>query len=414
MLSIIITSSLTALAAATSQQLLVAPYECPLNLLRQPECRSPTAVNRNISSEVFSSNHSSSSSSPWSFQGECFSGTESEDGEQYCVFASQSFSDGRGISIITTPERARRLEKLPAFTDKAAMARINTMTPPFEERALPGRGFGIIANKTLYRGDPIFVNTPMLILDSDAYTNVEEDEMTYLQRAAVRHLPQPLQDMFWALHHDGKMDPVKERINLNAFEFDLDDEQHYIVNPEISRTNHDCRPNAVYFFDEDNLTQYVHAATTITPGTEITITYINPLMKRDERFDQLAHTWGFNCSCSACSLHPQISAESDSRLSQMDQIEDRLSENPTGSPQLAELLISMTKQERLDAFMGTPYRLAAKAYCAEAQHWKTVEYARLALEYGLLDEGFDAESTKDMRNLIKEPQKQSCWMSRLR
>lgn len=40
------------------------------------------------------------------------------------------------------------------------------------------------------------------------------------------------------------------------------------------RINHDCRPNADYYFDPESLTQYVHALRPIVEGEEITITYI--------------------------------------------------------------------------------------------------------------------------------------------
>lgn len=42
----------------------------------------------------------------------------------------------------------------------------------------------------------------------------------------------------------------------------------------VARMNHDCRPNADYWFDKDTLVQHVFATRTIVPGEEISVTYI--------------------------------------------------------------------------------------------------------------------------------------------
>jgi SET domain-containing protein len=38
--------------------------------------------------------------------------------------------------------------------------------------------------------------------------------------------------------------------------------------------NHDCRPNADYYFDPETLAQHIHAIRPIAAGEEITISYI--------------------------------------------------------------------------------------------------------------------------------------------
>jgi SET domain-containing protein len=42
----------------------------------------------------------------------------------------------------------------------------------------------------------------------------------------------------------------------------------------VSRMNHDCRPNAHYYWDPDTFTQNVFATRDILAGEEITITYV--------------------------------------------------------------------------------------------------------------------------------------------
>lgn len=169
-------------------------------------------------------------SSPWTSQSHCRIGTES-----FCVFSSKDFAGGRGISILTTPDRAASLQQLPAFVDAGALAGINEQpSPPFEERELPGRGRGLIANKMLHRGDRIFAHTPILMLDGDSFGDLEKKEWLDLEHAAVDNLPLKTKNMFSALYGRPMVDPVSDRIDTNAFEHELDEARYYFVFPEIA------------------------------------------------------------------------------------------------------------------------------------------------------------------------------------
>ncbi|KAK6447065.1 hypothetical protein FP744_10003315 [Trichoderma asperellum] len=331
----------------------------------------------------------------------------------FCVFSSYGFADGRGISILTTPDRVESLQQLPAFSDVDALSGINEqVSPPFEETELPGRGRGIIANKALHRGDRIFSHTPILMLDGESFGDLEKKQWLELEHTAVSNLPPKTRKMFSALYGRPVADPVSDRIDTNAFELELDEVVFYAVFPEIARLNHDCRPNAAYFFDKQTLTHYVHAITDITPGTEITITYIDPHMPRQKRLKKLSSLWGFNCSCSLCSLHPELSRASDERLGQIERINDRLEDWETAPLEMAQTLISLYEQERLHAPRSSAYWYAALISCMRGLYWETIRYARVAIEFGLLDYGFRDESFQRMTQLAEEPARDACWLAR--
>ncbi|KAH0526558.1 hypothetical protein TsFJ059_009861 [Trichoderma semiorbis] len=350
------------------------------------------------------------SSSPWTSQDNCHNSTEI-----FCVFSSKAFASGRGISIITTSDRAENFQQLPAFVDEDALSGVNEQpSPPFEEKELPGRGRGLIANKTLHRGDRIFAHTPILMLDSEIFGELETEEWLALEHAAVNNLPPKTKQMFSALYGSPVIDPVSDRIDTNAFVLDLHGATYYDVFPETARLNHDCRPNAAYFFDKETLTHYVHAMTDITPGTEITITYIDPHRSRENRLKKLSSLWGFQCSCSLCSLHPDLVHESDERLDQINTIRERLEDWETAPPHMALALLSLYEQERLHAPSSLAYWYAALTSCAEGLYWDTIRYARLAIELGMLDYGFKDEDFQLMRSLAKEPEKETCWLTRLK
>jgi hypothetical protein len=296
------------------------------------------------------------------------------------------------------------------------LARINKHdNPPFEEHEFPGKGRGLVANKTLHRGDQIFASTPLVITDPAMY-NLDEAERLRLGHRGVETLPPATQTLFWKLLDHFKGDPVEDRVNTNAFDINIDDTGMFAVMPEIAMLNHDCRPNAAYFWDQDTLSHYVHATQTIYPGEEITITYINNERKREARMQNLKKNWGFDCSCSSCAAHPVFTAESDARMQAIDDISEALDDwtsSSTATPEMAELLISLYEQERLQASLGIPYKHASEAYSSFGDRYNAIKYAQLSLELLHLDRGFNDVDIKFMLAMAKEPEKSWSWKKRV-
>ena len=351
---------------------------------------------------------------PWSFWPECYSNEKMT--EPMCVFSDQKFADGRGIFIVTTAEKAYKILKKPAFTDPHALDRINNhANPPFVQVEFPGKGRGLVANKTLHRGDQIFASSALLITNPDAYDLVDEERLKLVHRG-VETLPKTSNALFWALLDHFKGDPVDDRINTNAFEVEVNGHSMHGVLPEIAMLNHDCRPNAAYFWDEETLSHYVHATQTIYPGQEITITYINNERSREKRMENLKENWGFDCSCSSCSAHPVFVDESDARIEEINELSGLLDDwtpQSKATPELAEALISLYEQERLFASLGHPYKQAAEVYSSFGDRWNAIKYASLAVELILLDKGFREKDLKEMREIAEEPEKSWSWNKRV-
>ena len=71
---------------------------------------------------------------------------------RFCVFTSESFWGGRGITILTKPAIAKEMAQLPAFTqptnNTSSLSKNDPRrTLPFYVAAIPGRGMGLIANR---------------------------------------------------------------------------------------------------------------------------------------------------------------------------------------------------------------------------------------------------------------------------
>lgn len=159
-----------------------------------------------------------------------FSSNSSQSSHNYHVYSSRDFAGGRGISIVTTEERIKK------FQDVTLAPGINdNSSPPFLEQDIPGKGRGIIATKLLHRGDRIFAHTPLLMIDADVFDEAEF-EWSALEEEAVNNLPAESQKMFWELFGQPVLHPVSGRIDPNAFDLDMseDEDSYYAVFPETA------------------------------------------------------------------------------------------------------------------------------------------------------------------------------------
>ena len=354
---------------------------------------------------------------PWTFWPECFANENTS--EPFCLFSDQDFANGRGIFVVTTKPLAYAMRYKDAFTKpETALDRSNKYdNPSFYQHDFPGKGRGLVANKTLHPGDQIFASTPILITDPDLHELSERERLALLHRG-IETLPAATQTLFWSLmgRSGGDDDEVDDRITTNNFELDIDDVSQSGLFPEIAMMNHDCRPNAAYFFDEQTMTHFVHATRPIHPGEEITITYINGEAYRHSRIKDLLKNWGFQCACSACTAHPALVTESDARMTQIATIMDVLNDYTDKShatPEMAELLISLYKQERLEASLGTAYQYAAEVYSSYGMRWEAIKYAKLSVEMNMLDKGWADKEVATMHKMAAAPELSWSWKKRV-
>jgi len=144
---------------------------------------------------------------------------------------------------------------------------------------------------------------------------------------------------------------------------------------------------------------------------------ISPMKSRNERLTRLRTKWGFSCDCKLCTSEAHVWRESDSRLVQIKQIRDKLADKePTssGSPDMADLLISLYKQERMWGWVYIGYYHAAVEWNGLGKVWKAVEFARLAYDEGLFSVGPRDWRVKSMKRLVDDPTGHWSWAFRLK
>lgn len=88
-------------------------------------------------------------------------------------------------------------------------------------------------------------------------------------------------------------------------------------------------------------------------------------------------------------------------------------EETTNATELADLLVSLAREETgLDAVLLHPYRVAALEWNAAGDMEKAVEYAKLAVSYGMRSFGPWDRGSEDMRELVEDPEGHWSWRLR--
>jgi hypothetical protein len=186
-------------------------------------------------------------------------------GDKLCVYTNSSFSNGRGISIFTTPRIAEEVAGLPAFQDPAALpaANVNVDSGVWETRSISGKGIGGVAKKPLKFKDRVTAYTPALLAHLDDGLETKEREKYF--RIAVEQLPEATRDSYLQLAYiyGHPSIRVQDIVKANTFQLEVGGQNHLAIFPETARLNHDCSPKLVKCLSRLNLwlTLSVHSIT---------------------------------------------------------------------------------------------------------------------------------------------------------
>lgn len=139
------------------------------------------------------------------------------------------------------------------------------------------------------------------------------------------------------------------------------------------------------------------------------------MKSRAKRLSKLKHVWGFQCGCSQCTQPAQMGAASDARLAQIHRLRRHLEDYTGGSaatPQMADLFVSLYRQERLDSSVYEAYTFAAVEWNGVGEPWAATRYAQLAVEWGLASVGPRDPDVREMQRLARDPWGHWSWMLR--
>ncbi|EXJ64649.1 hypothetical protein A1O7_00987 [Cladophialophora yegresii CBS 114405] len=351
--------------------------------------------------------------SPWSYEPIC---TEhlARIQSKLCVYTDTKFSNGRGISIFTTPQHAETVASLVVSHPVDYEPSINVPTHAWYTETTPSKGIGMFASHALNPGDLTTSYTPVLLAYKENVLPKNERE-SFLHHAVSR-LPARTGAAYRALatmFHD-KAFFMQDVATANSFEMCIGGTAHLAVIPEPSRINHDCAPNAIFGFNSTALAHTVRATRAIAKDDEITIAYTNPLDGFAKRQKYLSDSFGFECTCPRC----RRGEAGDAALAEITALQRSLSRwsdpTSTASTKQAERLIQIHREEGLNGYLDPAYCLAALVYNSVGSERGAKRYTKLCIEAIELRLGPGAEDLPKWREMLEDVKGHWSWMRRKR
>ena len=207
------------------------------------------------------------------------------------------------------------------LTIMAEESKINEVALLFEIKEVTGKGNGWIATKTIPKGSIIYEQSPeisILVSKLDAST----------LQTAIDELNDDEKQSFHSLMSHGKYDNKQLDIfSCNAIIYERPNQKDTSFGGiflTFARLNHDCNPNARWFFDEfekdsDETKMKLTTLRDIKIGEEITVSYFDIIDKRlptKDRKQELLSRWGFQCKCKWCNVDTNMEQKMDEALNQ--------------------------------------------------------------------------------------------------
>ncbi|KAK4156148.1 SET domain-containing protein 5 [Chaetomidium leptoderma] len=329
---------------------------------------------------------------------------------EFCLYSNPDVDEG--MSLLTT----NRYAYLVATSPVPKSAGIESTA--YRAAEVPGKGVGLIANRLIRKGEIIMQRPAALLIQSTPHLDLDPELREEVYQSAIDQLPAATKARFMSQMGD----TVYDRTEKNAFRIYLDGDRkhstHLGLFPEVSKINHDCRPNLHYRIA--NLTHTTVAVRDIPAGEELSVSYIYGKSSRSDRQSQL-HEWGFNCTCSQCTLPARESGASDVRIRQIQALEEEIEALMSSSsssvdtsnkgirPEMGGKLVELFLAERLDAYLAPSYTRAALIYSMFGHEARAREYAGEAVGALEREVGLQARDIESMRRLAENPKAHWSW-----
>lgn len=171
---------------------------------------------------------------PWTHAPTCLSlmSPASESASVYCVYTNAAFNDGRGISVVTTPESAAELG---SEVWETGVGRGRAEEGLWEARQVEGKGLGLFAKRGIDPGETVILESPVLVVSRDGLASTHPSQTQALLEKAVEQLPARTRDVVMALSRRGGENQIGDMLNVNSMGAKVwDGTSHLIVVPEAA------------------------------------------------------------------------------------------------------------------------------------------------------------------------------------
>jgi hypothetical protein len=277
---------------------------------------------------------------------------------------------------------------------------------------VPGKGKGLIATEDIPLGTRIISEKPFVTSGLDI-ANLEQLQVHLYQQ--ISSLGESQQQAFLSLHNIYPYTNLAARyrgiFRTNALPTgpNLDIGGIFLI---ACRINHACDNNAQNFWN-DNIDQLtIHAIKDIPKGEEITISYLGSRRGRGLRQEELRRNFKFTCSCALCSLAPDQSRESDSRLNRVHELDCIIAQGGIqGLVAPAQRMLSYVDEQVQIWNESTPdiiglvraYPDAFQICIANGDLARASVFAERCLSLYLITGGDDSPEIPEYRELVQDP-----------
>lgn len=135
------------------------------------------------------------------------------------------------------------------------------------------------------------------------------------------------------------------------------------------------------------------------------------MQSRDNRQFAIERSWGFECTCTLCTQPPAYTDSSDDRIAAIAKLTSvLLGAKSNGKkvatdedkPKIAEFLIDLYEQERLDSHIVDAWMWAAVVNKQVGRAWEAMKWIYRSQEGILIHEGPRNEGSERMANMVEE------------
>lgn len=184
-------------------------------------------------------------------------------------------------------------------TDNLGSAENTALLTPYVVRSIPKKGQGLIATQTIPKGTRILSEKPIFTV-SGRGNNLD----LINQRIAneLKRVSKHNQRAFLSFHNNfqGSLGPFLGIAKTNVLPLGPGATESGLF-LEASRINHACLPNCQHTWNASIGEETIHAVREIAQDEEITISY-SLTGPSNFRRRHLQKNFGFDCTCSLCSL----------------------------------------------------------------------------------------------------------------
>jgi hypothetical protein len=348
----------------------------------------------------------------------------------FCVYTNRRIAKGRGLVVVTKAEEFQKLERIEDHLNRGENKYLEDPVP-FTTTQVLHKGPGLTATKPIRRGKPLMVWSPVLIVHKSLFDQVpKKKERTRLLEAAISFLPDSTRATFNAQRGGGNTNnpprSVEAILLAHPYEIDLgyathkqteeNHSKHYANYPEAAALQHDCRPNVATYLD-GAFALRATVARRVQAGEELSVSYVDPFLPRDERAAWVRRHRGVEgsggeevqgCPCKACSPDGgpkgEKAVEGEKRLKEILRIRGELRNHDSKVVdfKLIERFLKLYEEERLHVRLAEAYELAAVNFNYLGDDKRAKKYADLAVQAGIVEGGVESNDVIAMRIMAKD------------